>query len=107
MARSKQPQSAALRYQHKEIIGEDPERLHSLEEERANADIAQKIYEMRKEADLTQTELANLVGTTASVICLLEDADYEGHSLSMLRRVAVALNRRVEISFVPLEEVVE
>lgn len=107
MSRRKQPQSAALRYLHKEIIGEDPERFNSLEEERANADIAQKIYEMRKEVDLTQTELANLVGTTASVICRLEDADYESHSLSMLRRVAVALNRRVEISFVPLEEVVE
>ncbi len=41
-----------------------------------------------------------LVGTTASVICLLEDADYEGHSLSMLRRIAAALHRRVEIRFV-------
>jgi hypothetical protein len=43
-----------------------------------------------------------LVGTTASVICLLEDAEYQGHSLSMLRRIAKALNRRVEIRFVPL-----
>jgi hypothetical protein len=35
------------------------------------------------------------------VICRLEDADYEGHSVSMLRRIATALNRRVEIRFVP------
>ena len=30
----------------------------------------------------------------------LEDADYEGHSLAMLNRIAVALKRRVEIRFV-------
>ncbi len=42
-----------------------------------------------------------MVGTTASVICRLEDADYEGHSLAMLQRIAAALNKRVEIRFVP------
>ena len=28
--------------------------------------------------------------TTASVICRLEDADYEGHSMAMLRRVSAS-----------------
>lgn len=56
---------------------------------------------MRTEAGLSQRELAKKVGTTASAICRLEDADYEGHSLSMLRRIAAALGRRVEIRFVP------
>src|ERR1035438_952707 len=32
----------------------------------------------------------------------LEDADYEGHSVAMLRRIAAALNQRVEIRFVPI-----
>lgn len=41
-----------------------------------------------------------LVGTTASVICRLEDADYEGHSLAMLNRIAAALNKKVVIDFV-------
>jgi hypothetical protein len=45
-----------------------------------------------------------LVDTTASVICRLEDADYEGHSLAMLNRIAAALNKRVEIRFVPLSK---
>ena len=31
----------------------------------------------------------------------LEDADYEGHSLSMLQRIGEALHRRIEIRFVP------
>jgi hypothetical protein len=34
------------------------------------------------------------------VICRLEDADYEGHSLTMLYRIAAALNHRVEVRFV-------
>jgi len=107
MSHRKQPQSAALRFLHRELVGESPDRLDSLEEERVNADIAKGIYEMRKEVGLTQAELADLVGTTASVISRLEDADYEGHSLSMLRRIGTALNRRVEVHFVALEEVAE
>ena len=30
---------------------------------------------------------------------LLEDADYDGHSLSMLQKIAGALNQKVEIKF--------
>ena len=72
----------------------------SLQEELANMEIARKIYDLRKKAGLTQKELAKRVGTTASVISRLEDADYEGHSLSMLRRIAAALGKKVEIRFV-------
>ena len=50
-----------------------------------------------------ERRLAQLIGTTASVICRLEDANYEGHSLAMLNRIAAALNQRVEIRFVPAE----
>jgi hypothetical protein len=34
---------------------------------------------LRTAAGLTQFQLAKLIGTTASVVCRLEDADYEGH----------------------------
>jgi DNA-binding XRE family transcriptional regulator len=76
--------------------------LAMLEEARVNDDIARKIYDLRTAAGLTQRQLAKLVGTTASVICRLEDADYEGHSLAMLNRIAAALNKRVKIEFVPV-----
>jgi transcriptional regulator with XRE-family HTH domain len=65
--------------------------------------VARKIYDLRMQANLTQGELAKLVGTSTSVISRLEDADYEGHSLAMLRRIAAALNKRVEIRFVSLK----
>ena len=69
---------------------------------RADDAVARKLVELRTKADLTQRELETLVGTNASVICRLEDADYKGHSLAMLNRIAAALRRRVEIRFIPL-----
>jgi DNA-binding XRE family transcriptional regulator len=53
-------------------------------------------------AGLTQKQLAKLAGTTPSVISRLEDADYDGHSLAMLRRIAAALDKPVEIRFVSM-----
>ncbi|MBI2686521.1 MAG: helix-turn-helix domain-containing protein [Acidobacteria bacterium] len=63
------------------------------------------LHEMRTTAGLTQRELARRAGTTASVICRMEDADYDGHTLAMLRRIATALGRRIEIHAVPVTKV--
>jgi DNA-binding XRE family transcriptional regulator len=93
--------SDALEIINKKFFRGRPERLAELAEAEAEDEVARKIYQLRKSARLTLAQLAKLVGTTASVICRLEDADYEGHSLAMLRRIAAALNRRVEIRFVP------
>ncbi len=51
-------------------------------------DLALLVREMREDAGLTQTELARKVGTAQSVIARLEDAEYTGHSLAMLERIA-------------------
>jgi ribosome-binding protein aMBF1 (putative translation factor) len=53
-------------------------------------DLAMLVREMREDAELTQAELAKKAGTTQSVIARLEDAEYAGHSLTMLERIAVA-----------------
>jgi ribosome-binding protein aMBF1 (putative translation factor) len=53
-------------------------------------DLALLIREMREDAGLTQAELAKKAGTTQSVIARLEDAEYTGHSLPMLERIAAA-----------------
>ena len=66
-----------------------------------NAHIAQLIYDARTAAGLTQAELAKLIGTQQPVIARLEDADYQGHSLTMLQRIAEALNQRLELRFIP------
>ena len=74
---------------HERYLKNDVEMAGMVAEERANMEVAQKIYELRQSAGLSQPALAKLVGTTASVICRLEDADYEGHSLAMLNRIAM------------------
>jgi len=101
MVGKKKFKSNALQYAYNRYIGENPEQVAAYEEELANAELARKIYDLRSKAGLSQRQLAKLVGTTASVICRLEDADYEGHSLAMLRRIAAALDKRVEIRFLP------
>src|SRR5262245_12763730 len=83
------------------ITGDDPELRELIEEETINAQVARVLYEARTQAGLTQQELARLVGTKQPVIARLEDADYDGHSLSMLQRIATALHQRLEIHLVP------
>ena len=102
MAKRPRPTSDALEILHRRVYEGRPHRLKKLEEARANEEIARKIHALRTAAGHTQSQLAKLIGTTASVVCRLEDADYEGHSLAMLRRIGGALNQRVEIRFVPM-----
>lgn len=102
MAIKRKPTTDAVEILHRRFFAGKPDRLKDLEEARANDEIARKIYELRTSAGLTQAQLAKLVGTTASVICRLEDADYQGHSLAMLRRIGAALNRRVEVRFISI-----
>ena len=82
------------------MVGQDQELRDMIAAETINARVAQMIYDARNKAGLTQKQLAKLVGTTQSVIARLEDADYEGHSLNMLNRIAAALNKRVDIRLV-------
>ena len=86
------------------ITGDDPELKAMIEEEIIHAQVARMIYEARARAGLTQQQLADRIGTKQSVIARLEDADYEGHSLTMLQRIAAALGQRLEIHLVPAGE---
>jgi DNA-binding XRE family transcriptional regulator len=104
MAERRRFHSEALQYLWDRSIGTDPVRIAEFEQNLVNMEVAQRIYDLRTKAGLTQRELAKKVGTTASAICRLEDADYEGHSLSMMKRIAEALNKRVEIRFVPIRK---
>ena len=100
---NKKPKSVALQELYDELIGDDPKKQAEYDETLVNVKAAQLIYDMRMAAGLSQRELAKKVGTTASVICLLEDADYSGHTLQMLNRIASALGRRIELHSVPNE----
>ena len=93
----KEKTSDAVEVLHRRYVKDDPARKASVEAERVNTQVARMIYDLRNDAGVTQKELAQLVGTTQSVISRLEDADYEGHSLSMLNRIAEALKQRMTV----------
>jgi ribosome-binding protein aMBF1 (putative translation factor) len=65
--------------------------------------IAQMVYDARQAAGMTQKKLANAIGVTESDIAELEAADYEGDSLSMLRRIADALHMKLRVELIPVE----
>lgn len=102
MSKRPRPTSDVLAILDRHHFRGRPARLRALAQATLNARIAQDIYALRTKAGLTQKQLAKLVGTTDSAISRLEDADYSGHSLKMLQRISTALNRRLEIHFVPL-----
>jgi len=100
MPKNKKKTSDAVEILHRRYYEGKPDRITQLEEARSEDELARQIYELREKAGLTQERLAKLVGTTPSVISRLEDSDYEGHSLTMLKRIAAAVDKRVEIRFV-------
>jgi len=64
-------------------------------------DVALQIAALRERAGLSQKDLARKLHTSQQQISRLESTSYEGHSLSMLRRVAKVLRARVRVVFEP------
>jgi DNA-binding transcriptional regulator YiaG len=68
MPESKKSKTDAINILHRRFYEGKPGRLESLEETRANEQVARSIRTLRTNAGLTQTQLARIVGTTASAI---------------------------------------
>jgi len=96
----KEYSSDALEWMYEEFIGGDAERIASYQEERIKAEIARQVYDLREHAGFTQKQLADLVGTSETVIDDLEEADYEGDALAMLVQIATALRKKIDVHFV-------
>ena len=86
---------SAVQFLYDRYVGTDAARMSEYEQEALKATIARGIHELRTRARLTQKGLARRLGTTVSVVCQLEDGDYEGPSVFMLKRVTQALDRRL------------
>lgn len=83
------------------LTGDDAALKSGMAAAKADIEVAQMIHAARTGAGLSQRELAERIGTRQPVIARLETAEYQGHSLTMLRRIASALNQRLEVRFVP------
>jgi transcriptional regulator with XRE-family HTH domain len=67
-------------------------------------DVAMQIAALREQAGLSQKDLARKLKTSQQNISRLESPSYEGHSLTMLRRVAEVLGVSVHVTLAPKSE---
>jgi ribosome-binding protein aMBF1 (putative translation factor) len=93
--------SDGLKWLYEKYVKNDPESVELLREYEVRAEIAKQVYELRDQAGLSSAELADLVDVGESVIEAIEQADYEGDALAVLVKIASALNRKLEVHFVP------
>ncbi len=82
---------------HNRYVKDDPAKKAALDQERVNVYVARMIKDMRERAGLSQAELAEAIDTGQSAISRLEDADYDGHSLRILQRIADVLEQKLVV----------
>src|SRR5690606_21834628 len=82
-------------------LARNPKLRQAVEDERLSMDIAGAILAAREEAGVTQAQLAERADMKQSAIARMESAEYEGHSISSLKRIAAALGKRVSVQFLP------
>ena len=99
----RKPTTDAVEILQRLYFEKDPEMMDWLEAERIKGNIAQRAYDLREEAELTQKQLAEKVGTTSAIIDDLEMTDYEDHQLGdavlMLKRIAKAVGKQILVDF--------
>jgi len=81
----------------------DPEFAERFERAGEAWDVALQLTALRERAGLSQKDLARKLKTSQQNISRLESPSYEGHSLSMLRRVAKMLSAKVRVVLEPDE----
>ena len=103
----KRTTTSAVEILHHLYFENDPKMMQMIEAERIKGDIAQRVYDLRETASLTQEQLAKKVETTAKVIDDLEMTDYGddsiGDAVLMLQRIAKATGKQIEFRIVPLK----
>jgi len=99
-AKRKKKTTDAITILHHRYVKGDPKLLAAIAEEKVKLSIAEQIYSLRHQNGFTQKGLADIIGTTQSVISRLESTDYERERLDTLQKVATALHCRLEVRFV-------
>jgi ribosome-binding protein aMBF1 (putative translation factor) len=82
----------------------DPDFAERFERAGEAWDVALQLAALREKAGLSQKDLARKLHTSQQNISRLESPSYEGHSLSMLRRVADILGATLHVTLAPKRE---
>jgi DNA-binding XRE family transcriptional regulator len=78
-----------------------PERIAALHRTRRELALGRLIRQLREAGGLTQQALAKALGTKAPAISRIEDADYDGHSMRILRKIAEFFDQELVVTFRP------
>jgi DNA-binding XRE family transcriptional regulator len=78
-----------------------PQRIAALSQTRHELALGRQIRALRESRKLSQSQLAKALGTQAPAISRIEDADYDGHSLRILRKIADFFGQNLIVSFQP------
>ena len=76
---------------------QDPKFKKRFEQAGEAWEVAIQLTALRKARGLSQKQLADKIGTSQQQISRLESPSYQGHSLSMLRRVVEALGGSLKV----------
>ncbi len=87
--------SDAYDWAYENYIKGDPRREDSFEREYRKAEMAKVIYDLRKQAHMTQERLAEIAGVEPSVIEDLEESDYSGDFFEIAQKVIDLLKRKL------------
>ena len=87
-----------LEDKHNELLN-DPEYKKAFTELEEEFVVAKALIEARKSANLTQTQVAERMGTTQSVVARMESGN-PLPSLKSVARYAAAVNSRIELKLV-------
>jgi ribosome-binding protein aMBF1 (putative translation factor) len=99
MAKKTKRTTSAREILRRRVYEGRPDRIAEREQTAREMALGYKIHKLREEAGWTQVQLAEKVGTSPSAISRIEDADYDGHSVNTLARVAEALGMMLIIDF--------
>jgi len=80
----------------KNIINSNPEVVKELEKNAVEYQVVREIVNARKELNLTQAQLAQLVGTKQSNISRLESGEYNP-TIEFLSKIAQAMGKNLDI----------
>jgi len=83
----------------KSIILENEDVKNELKMNEAEYKVIEEIITARKEKNLTQRDLAALIGTKQSNISRLESGNYNP-SLDLLNRIALAVGKELEVRMI-------
>src|SRR5438477_1309344 len=78
-----------------------PQRIAQLKRTRQELALGRTIRALREARGLSQAQLARALGTHGPAISRIEDADYDGHSLRILRKIAEYFDQHLVVSFEP------